>query len=372
MPEKKNPRAPKKEKRRLDIRDVAKHARVSIATVSRTINRVPTVDKRLAERVWKSIEVLNYFPNTQARSLVSGRSRLFGLLISEISNPFFPELIQGFEEIAVSNGYEILIGSTNYDLGRMDTCIRRMLERNVEGVAVMTFGIEQPLLEELASHDVPMVFVDTAPPVPLVRALLVDYHKGIREGVQHLAALGHRGFSFISGPLQQRSSQLRKEAFLQSLGEIGVAPETEWIIEGNHTLEGGMVAMEKLLKGPELPTAVMCSNDMTAIGALRVLAHSGLRVPEQMSVIGFDDIHLAEFVYPPLTTVQMSRNDLARCAFEALREIRENRGNPEKRIQRMIPTRLIVRQSTGYPRGSMLAREKPKAPHVDEKRPSSS
>ncbi|MGC2161253.1 MAG: LacI family DNA-binding transcriptional regulator [Silvibacterium sp.] len=349
---------PKNEKRRLDIRDVAKHARVSIATVSRTINRVPTVDKQLADRVWKSINALNYFPNTQARSLVSGRSRLFGLLISEITNPFFPELIQGFEEVAVRNGYEILIGSTNYDLAQMDMCIRRMLERNVEGVAVMTFGIEQPLLDELASRDVPMVFVDTAPPVPLVRALIVDYHKGIREGVQHLAALGHREFSFISGPLQQRSSQLRKAAFLRSLEEIGATPEEGWLLEGNHTLEGGMAAMEKLLKGPKLPTSVMCSNDMTAIGALRVLARTGLKVPEDISVIGFDDVHLAEFVYPPLTTVRMSRNDLARGAFDALRAIRET---PEKREQQTITTKLIVRQSTGYPRGSALRNGKTKA-----------
>jgi len=352
VPEKKRPLELKKEKRRLDIRDVAKHARVSIATVSRTINRVPTVDKALAERVWKSIDTLNYFPNTQARSLVSGRSRLFGLLISEITNPFFPELIQGFEEMAVSNGYEILIGSTNYDLGRIDTCIRRMLERNVEGVAVMTFGIEQPLLAELVTREVPMVFVDTAPAGPLVRALQVDYQKGIREGVQHLAALGHREISFISGPLQQRSSQLRRQAFLRATEEIGVAPCNNRLLEGDHTLEGGMAAMEDLLKKSVLPTAVMCSNDMTAIGALRVLTRAGMKVPDEMSVIGFDDIHLAEFVYPPLTTVQMSRNDLARGAFEALRAIRET---PEKAIQTTIPTGLIVRQSTGFPRGSALS-----------------
>lgn len=350
MPERKRPQEPKKEKRRLDIRDVAKHARVSIATVSRTINRVPTVDKRLAERVWKSIDELNYFPNTQARSLVSGRSRLFGLLISEITNPFFPELIQGLEEIAVSNGYEILIGSTNYDLGRIDMCIRRMLERNVEGVAVMTFGVEQPMLEELAAREVPMVFVDTAPLGPLVRALPVDYQSGIREGVQHLAALGHRDISFISGPLQQRSSQLRKQAFLRAVEQIGVVPDDGWLIEGDHTLEGGMAAMESLLKKPTLPTAVMCSNDMTAIGALRVLRRAGMDVPEEMSVIGFDDVHLAEFVYPPLTTVRMSRTDLARGAFESLRAIRE----AGDKVTPTIPTRLIVRQSTSYPRGSAL------------------
>jgi DNA-binding LacI/PurR family transcriptional regulator len=353
VPIKKRPRQTKNEKRRLDIRDVAKHARVSIATVSRTINSVPTVDKQLAERVWKAIRELNYFPNTQARSLVSGRTRLLGLLISEITNPFFPELIQGFEEIAVANGYEILIGSTNYDLARMTTCIRRMLERSVEGVAVMTFGVEQPLLEELSSRDIPMVFVDSGPPGPLVRALIVDYRKGIREGVQHLAALGHRKISFVSGPLHQGSSQLRKSAFLESMAEIGVSPDSKWLIEGDHTLEGGMRAMERLLSLSELPTAVMCSNDMTAIGGLRVLARSGLKVPDDMSVIGFDDIHLAEFVYPPLTTVRMSRTDLARGAFESLRTIAENLAPPQQRHW-MIPTKLIVRQSTSYPAGSAL------------------
>lgn len=353
MPAKKAPPSAKKRKRRLDIRDVAKHARVSIATVSRTINGVTTVDKQLAERVWKSIGALNYFPNTQARSLVSGRSRLFGLLISEITNPFFPELIQGFEEVAVSNGYEILIGSTSYDLGRMDVCVRRMLERNVEGVAVMTFGIEQPVLDELASRDVPMVFMDTAPPQPLGRALMVDYHKGIREGVQHLAALGHRDVGFISGPLRQRSAELRKSAFLKSLDEIGVIPNRNWLLEGDHTLEGGMSAVEKLLEGTDLPTAMMCSNDMTAIGALRVLSRAGVKVPDEISVIGFDDVHLSEFVYPPLTTVQMSRKEIAREAFEALRAIREA---PDNRVPRIISTRLIVRQSTSYPRGSALGK----------------
>jgi LacI family transcriptional regulator len=353
VPVKKRPRHSRNEKRRLDIRDVARHARVSIATVSRTINRVPTVDKQLAERVWKAIGELNYFPNTQARALVSGRTRLLGLLVSEITNPFFPELIEGFEEIAVANGYEILIGSTNYDLERMNTCIRRMLERHVEGVAVMTFGIEQPLLEELSSRDIPMVFVDAGPPSPLVRALIVDYRKGIHEGVQHLAALGHRKIAFISGPLRQGSAQARKTAFIDSVEEIGARINPEWLIEGDHTLEGGMRAMTDLLSLKEQPTAVMCSNDMTAIGALRVLARAGLKVPDDMSVIGFDDIHLAEFVNPPLTTVRMARKDLARGAFESLRSVAENLDSSKERNW-TIPTRLIVRQSTGYPPGSPL------------------
>jgi DNA-binding LacI/PurR family transcriptional regulator len=353
VPASKRPRQNRSEKRRLDIRDVAKHARVSIATVSRTINSVPSVDKQLAERVWKAIGELNYFPNTQARALVSGRTRLLGLLISEITNPFFPELIEGFEEIAVAHGYEILIGSTNYDLGRMTTCIRRMLERHVEGVAVMTFGIEQPLLEELSSRDIPMVFVDAGPHGPLVRTLVVDYRKGIQEGVQHLAALGHRNIAFISGPLRQGSAQARKAAFIESIEEAGLEANPEWLVEGNHTLEGGMRTMKHLLSLKDLPTAIMCSNDMTAIGALRVLAGAGLKVPKEMSVIGFDDIHMAEFVYPPLTTVRMSRKDLARGAFESLRSVAESL-EPSQQRQWTIPTRLIVRQSTSHPPGSAL------------------
>jgi LacI family transcriptional regulator len=122
----------------MDIHTIARAANVSIATVSRTMNGVATVNPRMAKRVWKVIDELGYFPNTQARALVSGRSRIFGLIVSEITNPFFPELIQGFEDIAVEHGYEILVSSTNYDPKRMSHCIRRMLERKVEGVAVMT------------------------------------------------------------------------------------------------------------------------------------------------------------------------------------------------------------------------------------------
>src|ERR1700742_5120209 len=202
---------------RMDIRTIARAANVSIATVSRTINRIPTVNPKIAKRVWEVIDELDYFPNTQARALVSGRSKLFGLIVSEITNPFFPELIQGFEDIAVENGYEILVSSTNHEPKRMSHCIRRMLERKVDGVAVMTFGIEEPLLEQLSQRKVPLVFIDVGPDRPGVSVLKVDYHHGIRQGVQHLAALGHRHIAFISGPLTLHSAQSRRSAFLASL-----------------------------------------------------------------------------------------------------------------------------------------------------------
>ena len=338
--------------RRFDIRDVALRAKVSIATVSRTINGVPTVDKELAARVWKAVKHLNYYPDTQARGLVSGKSKLFGLLISEITNPFFPELIQGFEEIAVRNGYDVLISSTSHDPARMEVCIRRLLERKVEGVAVMTFGIEAPLLDELAQRSIPMVFVDMTIDNPLSSTLVVDYKSGITQAVEHLKALGHTRIGFVSGPLRQRSAFLRKEAFQHALGALGIEPNQRWLIEGDHTLEGGMRAAEHLLTLEHRPSAILCSNDMTAIGALRLLAKNNIRVPEEFSVIGFDNIHLAEFVHPALTTIQMSRKDLARAAFEALQSTvgpQVNARAGERTRETSIPTMLVVRQSTAPP-----------------------
>lgn len=331
---------------RMDIRTIAQAANVSIATVSRTINRVATVNPALAKRVWDVIGKLDYFPNTQARALVSGRSKIFGLIISEITNPFFPELLQGFEDVAVENGYEILVSSTNHDTNRMYQCIRRMIERKVDGVAIMTFGIEAPLLDQLAKRNVPLVFIDVGPESPGVSVLKVDYQHGIRQGVQHLSALGHRDIAFISGPLHLHSAQSRVTAFSHSLKECGISPHPKWLIEGDHTLEGGIAAMEKLLATNPRPTAVMCSNDMTAIGVLHKLYRSGLRVPDDISVIGFDDIHIAQVTIPPLTTIRMSRFSLARSAFAALRAHVEN---PEaSTLQREYPiqTDLIVREST--------------------------
>lgn len=332
----------------LDIRAVAERARVSIATVSRTINGIPTVGPELAKRVWKSIEELDYYPNTQARGLVSGRSRLLGLVISEITNPFFPELIQGFEEIAVENGYEILIGSTNYDPHRMNLVIRRMLERKVEGVAVMTFGIEEPLLQQLAERHIPLALIDFDLPSPLVSTLRVDYGAGIRQAVHHLAALGHRQITFISGPRTLHSAKARMETFRTAAKEARFSAKNARVTEANHTLEGGMLAFERLQARGELPTAIICSNDMTAIGVMRSAYSTGLKVPRDLSIIGFDDIRFAQFTTPPLTTVQMSRVDLARSAFRALREHSNGLAKSAPR-EYAIPTRLIVRQSTAAP-----------------------
>jgi DNA-binding LacI/PurR family transcriptional regulator len=339
----------------VSIRDVAKRAGVSIATVSRTVNQIPTVNPELAKKVWKAIEEVGYLPNTQARALVSGRSRMLGLIVSEITNPFFPELIQEFENLAVAQGYEVLIGSTNYDPARTESLMRRLLQRNVDGVAVMTFGVEEELVKKLVEREFPLVFVDAGPDLPNIRLVQVDYGEGIRQGVQHLAALGHRTIAFITGPLNQRSPLARRDAYIRAMAELGLQAPPEHVVEGNHTMEGGINAMEQLLLLPELPTAVICSNDMTAIGALHALHRTTYRVPDDISVVGFDDIHLAQFALPPLTTVQMSCKDLAAAAIESLRAGIEPDHPRQHKKEWHVSTRLVVRRSSTFPRGSLPA-----------------
>ena len=352
------PRSNNSDRRRpgnVSIRDVARRAGVSIATVSRAVNHIPTVDPELARKVWKAIDEVGYLPNTQARALVSGRSRMLGLIVSEITNPFFPELVQEFENLAVAQGYEVLIGSTNYEPARTESLIRRMLQRNVDGVAVMTFGIEEDLVQKLVEREFPLVFIDAGPPLANIRVIKVDYGEGIRQGVQHLAALGHRKIAFISGPLRLRSATARRDAFLKSMGELGLTVPAEHMAEGDHTMEGGMTAMERLTALSELPTAVMCSNDLTAIGVLHTLYRTTHTVPQEISVVGFDDIHLAQFMLPPLTTVQMSCKLLAAAAVEALRAGIEAEHPKVAQTEWHVPTRLVVRQSSAFPRGTLPA-----------------
>src|SRR6266702_2417816 len=224
----------------MDLREIARRAKVSTATVSRTINHVSTVDPQLARRVWKIVDELGYYPNTQARALVSGRSRILGLIVSEITNPFFPEIVQAFEDISVQHNYEILLTSTVHDPKRMELAVRRMIERRVEGVAVLTFGMEESLLEGLRFRKVPLVFVDVGPPVAHVSNIKINYQHGIRQAVQHLAALRHEHIAFITGPLNLKSAKARKGAFEEYMREIGMRVEPEFVIEGVHTMEGGM------------------------------------------------------------------------------------------------------------------------------------
>jgi LacI family transcriptional regulator len=297
---------------------------------------------------------LGYFPNPQARALVSGRSRTLGLLISEITNPFFPELIQSFEDIAGANDFEVMVGSTNYNLERAKIFIRRLVQRRVEGVAVMTFRSEAHLLDELIAQNIPLVSIDESTNAPHSQVLEIDYARGINEAVQHLAILGHRRIGFASGPMPHLTNLRRKEAFEQAARKIRLAASATPIFHGEHTFEGGTQAAEHFLQLADRPTAIVCSNDLMAVGVLRVLAEKKIEVPKEISVVGFDDIHLAEFANPPLSTVRMSREELARCAFDALDQLRQGKiSNLSKPIR--VLTHLVLRQSTDSPKEAIAA-----------------
>lgn len=339
----------KQQDKAADIRAVAAMAKVSIATVSRTINGSPVVSDKLSKRVWQAIEQLNYFPNTHARSLVSGRSRILGIIVENITNPFFPELIQCFEEIAVAHGYEILVSSSNSDPAVLTKCVRRMIERKVEGVAMLTFGEEEPVLDQLAFHEIPLVLAEFRLENPKASTILLDYETGIRAAVDHLIALGHRKIAYLAGPHQIHSALTRENNFRAAMDAASVSIQKKWVIECDHTLKGGVIGFDRLQALAAQPTAILCSNDMTAIGVLRAAYLKGLRVPQDLSVIGLDDIDFAEFTLPPLTTIRLSRGDLARAAFEALRLQAEESSNPRIQREFMVSTSLVLRDSTAAP-----------------------
>lgn len=327
------------------IKDVAKQAGVGIATVSRTLHNSRQLRPETAARVRRAIEALGYRPNTHAQSLASGRSHMLGLVVSDITNPFFPELFKGFEEVALRNGYDVFAASTNYDPSRTALCVQRMIERKLDGVAIMTSEIDPGLTDSFARRKVPLVFLDVGTVGRGVSNIKIDYARGIAQAVEHLRELGHRRIAFISGPVDLRSAWERREAFLDRLSERGDGqPEELLIEEGNHKVDGGLQAMLRLLARTPHPTAVLTSNDLTAIGALRGIRQYGLQVPEDISVVGFDDIQMAEFTEPPLTTVRLLRTEVANLACDALLQLIRT---PGMGSELGVGTSLVIRASTG-------------------------
>jgi DNA-binding LacI/PurR family transcriptional regulator len=340
----------------LTLREIARLAKVSTATVSRAINRVPTVDPVLARRIRKVIEKEGYFPNTNARALVRGHSRSLGLIVSEITNPFFPEIVQTFAKLGVQHGYEVLLSSIDHDPRLLETTARQMIERRVEGVAILTFGDELPLIDALTARNVPVFVVDADSSGPLLKTVQIDYEHGIRQAVQHLAALGHERIAFIGGPRDLKTATIRRSAVEKCMKEIGLERLPELFVDGDHTIEAGMKALSALAAMPDRPSAVLCSNDMTAIGVMRAAFDLCLNIPQDLSVVGFDDIRLAQFMAPPLTTVQMSQTEIAQLSFSALLDSLEPTRHGNGRQMYSMKTNLILRQSTALAPGCLVNR----------------
>lgn len=338
----------------MNITAVANRAGVSTATVSRVMNGTANVSPATAERVREAVEALNFYPDVNARALGSGRSGLYGLIISDITNPYFPELVKAFEDIAVEHGQDVLIANTDYDPKRMETCVVRMLQRKVDGVAIMTSEMEEALIETFAQRQIPTIFMDTKTGVPSASTVSVDYPGGIAQAMEYLFQLGHRDIAFISGPLGLSSAQARAEAFRAALRHHGISVRRGWLQESDHRVEGGHHAMMRILESGDIPTAVLGSNDLTAMGAMGAIHEKGLTIPGDISVVGFDDIELSAYTRPALTTVHVPRRELASTAFRVLFRGRdESLSNSRPRHRHVIKTKLVVRQSTGEARTSL-------------------
>jgi LacI family transcriptional regulator len=273
-----------------------------------------------------------------------------------MADPFSPEIIQSFEAHAGQRGYEILVTSTLHDPKRIELCARRMIERRIEGVAVLTFGSEI-LAEILRAQGIPLVCADVEPCVSKASAIRIDYGHGIRQAVQHLAALRHERIGYVAGPSNSKTASAKGSAFEKYMSEIGIPPSLELIVAGDDTVEGGMCAFTHLAQLRNRPTAIFCSNDMTAVGVMRRSYELGFAVPQELSVIGLDDIPLAGFINPPLTTVRVPQSELARLAFRALISELDRAGRvTSKPKEYVLGTDLVLRRSTALalPRASIL------------------
>lgn len=332
------------------MKDVARHAHVSLATVSHVLNNTRYTAPDTARRVINAVRDLNYEPNPHARRLALHRSDLVGLLVSEIANPFFPEIINGFQQAAWRVGYDTLLFNTENDPERTDRAIRNLLASGVRGVAVMSSAIDLPALERLRAAGIALVFYNLGPAKRLVSNIRIDYSLGIRQLVHYLIELGHREIGIISGPRSNRTAAALQSAMMEALSSHGLKPSL--VVESKHRVDGGASAIRMVVAGPNPPTAVMCGNDLIAMGAVSMLEEHGVDVPRHISVTGFDDIFFSHLVRPPLTTVRIPREDLGCRAFEALHAMTSGRRRQGTELQ--LPTELVSRKSTAPPRTTPL------------------
>jgi len=326
------------------MKDVAAQAGVSISTVSHILNNTRDVAEPTRQRVLQAMEDLNYYKNAFGRRLKRGRSDSFGLIISDIQNPFFAELIKGYEDVVIADSCDVLLVSTNYDPERAKKAVRRMIENSVQGVAIMTSQLDSRLVEDLVEAGIPVVRLDAGSTRRGLSDIRVEYMSGAREAAAHLKALGHRDIAFITGPQSRVSALTYRNALLKALDEEGLPAAR--VREGSNTIEGGAAGVKNLLaEQAPFPTAILFGNDLSAIGALSSLAEAGLRVPDDVSIIGADDIAYASYAAPALTTIRVPREQLGSLAYSALaRTLKSKRMSG---FQDSVETHLIVRRSTG-------------------------
>jgi DNA-binding LacI/PurR family transcriptional regulator len=323
--------------------DVAKRAGVSITTVSHVVNETRDIAPDTRKRVLKAIKDLNYYKNSLARHLVRGQSDIVGLIISDIENPFLPPLVKSFDRACAAAGMELLLGMTNYEPRKAEAAVRRMIESRARGVAVMTSQIEERLIDTLVQAGVPVVALDLSRVGKGKSSLSIDYTTGILEAVEHLYVHGHRQIAVIHGPANIVSASRYARILSATILEYGMTLLDS--IEAGNGAEDGAREATLLLSKKRRPTAILCGNDLVAIGAMGAAAGLGISVPGELSIIGSDDIAMASYSDPSLSTVRIPRDAMGHEAFRLL----EAMYGPQLRrgANACIATSFIARGSSG-------------------------
>ena len=299
----------------VSIKDVAKAAGVSHSTVSRALAGSPLVAAATKERIQRIAREMGYSPSAIARGLVTRRTATIGLVVTTIADPFVTDVVRGIEETALDNGYSVILCDSNAEPERELACVRTLREKRVDGIIVTSSRVGNlyvPLLEQLG---VPIVLINNQHEGRYVYSVRTDDFQGGQMVGAYLASLGHRQIAYVSNPPNAHSSLQRLAGCRAALQEHGLDIPDGWIVPGDGRTGGGRTGLERLLRQPPHPTAVFCYNDMTAIGALQAVKAAGLRVPGDLSLVGYDDIAFAVFVDPPLTTVAQDRYLLGQRAM---------------------------------------------------------
>ncbi|MGM0500306.1 MAG: LacI family DNA-binding transcriptional regulator [Bacillota bacterium] len=331
----------------LTIKDIAKKADVSVATVSKVMNGYDDIGEVTKAKVLKIIKENNYRPNANAQSLRTNKSFLVGLFFKDhqdsgVKHPFFRGIISGLEERLLENNYDMILFSANWE--DQFSYLEKCQFRNVDGAILMGVPKDDPKLPELLNAKIPSVFIDLDISDDKASYIISDNEKGAREAVRHLAELGHQKIAVIEGeeitiPTQKRLAGYKSEMKAQNL-EI----RDEWIIQGRFSVDGGVKAMEEILKLDDRPTAIFCMGDEIAVGAMQTIKEAGLKVPDDFSIVGFDDIEISQYLNPALTTIRQQK---AEMGIEAANMVLKMINKPEEKVEaEIIDTEFVLRNST--------------------------
>ena len=331
------------------IKDVAQAAGVSITTVSHVVNGSRRVSDRLTQRVLEAMEALDYRPNILARSLRLGETKTLGLVIPDNSNLFFAEMARSIEDTGYRNGYSVILCNSDGDVEKQQSYVRLLVDKQVDGMVFISSGESSEDLQYLTDEGIEVVIVDRDVPNMPVDVILLDNEQAGYEATRYLIDLGHRLIACVTGPSQLTPSAQRVNGYRRALQEAGIAFNPDYLTGGDFQLDGGEQATGRLLALDPRPSAVFVCNDMMAIGAIRGARNLGLGIPQDLSVIGFDDIALATAIYPALTTMAQPIAEMARIATELLIERIQGQVTGEKRQRILLSATLKVRESCAPP-----------------------